>query len=128
MNTRSQALESIRKVVDLYINGVRNGNVESLQQAFHPQASMFGWKGKDLFVTPIQGLFDYVAAMPAPAQSGEPTNFIITSVEVTGNAATVTMAMDAYHDHDFTDHFQLLKADDRWWIVSKLFHADAQNS
>ncbi len=128
MSSRCPELASIRQVIDLYIDGVRNGNVESLRQAFHPQASMFGWKGSDLFVTPIQGLYDYVAAMPAPAQSGESTNFLITSIEVAGNAATVGLAMDAYHAHDFMDYFQLLKVEARWWIVSKLFHADPQTS
>lgn len=128
MSSRCPELASIRQVIDLYMDGVRNGNVESLRQAFHPQASMFGWKGSDLFVTPIQGLYDYVASTPAPAQSGEPTDFLITSIEVAGNAATVAMAMDAYHAHDFMDYFQLLKVEDRWWIVSKLFHADPQNS
>lgn len=127
MSTRCPELENIRKVVDLYIDGVRNGNIESLTQAFHPQSSMFGWKGKDLFVTPIQGLFDYVASTPAPANSGEPTNFVITSIQVAGNAATVEMAMDSYHQHDFTDFFQLVKIEGRWWIVSKLFHAAPQD-
>jgi len=127
MSTLCPELESIRKVIDLYIEGVRDGNVESLRQAFHPQSSMFGWKGKDLFVTPIQGLYDYIASSPSPAKSGEQTRFIITSIQVADNAATVAMAMDAYHAHDFMDYFQLLKVDDRWWLVSKLFHADPQD-
>lgn len=127
MSGQCSELESIRKVIDLYIDGVRNGNVESLRKAFHPQSSMFGWKGKDLFTTPIQGLYDYVASSPAPATSGEKTRFVITSIQVTGNAATVAMAMDAYHAHDFTDYFQLLKINGEWQIVSKLFHADAQS-
>lgn len=128
MSRQSPELEIIRKVIDLYIDGVRNGNVESLRKAFHPQSSMFGWMGKDLFVTPIQGLYDYIASHPAPANTGEPTNFIITSMQVTGNAATVAMVMDTYHAHDFMDYFQLLKVEDRWWIVSKLFHADPQSN
>lgn len=126
MSTRCPELESISKVIDLYIDGVRNGNVAALREAFHPQASMFGWKGSDLFITPIQGLFDYVASTPAPANSGEATNFIITSIQVRGNAATVELAMDSYHSHDFMDYFQLLKVDGQWSIVSKLFHADPQ--
>ena len=123
MSTRCSELASIRQVLDLYIDGVRQGHVETLREAFHPQAVMFGWKGADLFVTPIQGLFDYVAAMPAPAQSGEPVEFSLTSLEVTGHAAAATLAMDSYHQHDFTDYFQLLKVEGRWWIVSKLFNA-----
>jgi hypothetical protein len=127
MNTRCSELASIHQVLDLYIDGVRQGRVETLREAFHPQAVMFGWKGADLFVTPIQGLYDYVAATPAPDASGEPVAFSLTSLQVTGNAAAVTLAMDAYHAHDFTDYFQLLKIEGRWWIVSKLFHADPQS-
>lgn len=70
MSTRSTELASIRKVVDLYIDGVKHGNLESLRQAFHPQSSMFGYKGQDLFVTPIAGLYDYVASTTPPAQDG----------------------------------------------------------
>lgn len=126
LGLRGPELENVLKVIDLYIDGVRNGNVESLKQAFHPQSSMFGWKGKDLFITPIQGLFDYIATTPIPSETGEPTNFIITSIHIAGNAANVELAMDAYHGHDFMDYFQLLKVEDRWWIVSKSFHADPQ--
>jgi hypothetical protein len=125
---RCPELEAIQKVMDLYIEGVRNGNVASLREAFHSQSSMFGWKGKDLYITPIQGLFDYVGSMPIPYKTGEPTTFIITSIQVSGNAASVEMAMDSYHGHNFMDYFQLVKIDGRWWIVSKTFHADPQNS
>ena len=41
MSAHYPELESITKVIELYMDGVRNGNVESLRQAFHPQASMF---------------------------------------------------------------------------------------
>ncbi|CAN5910265.1 hypothetical protein BH24BAC1_BH24BAC1_24570 [soil metagenome] len=117
-------LEKIQKVMDLYIDGVRNGNVASLQKAFYPQSSIFGWKGKDLYITPIQGLFAYIASTPVPSKTGEPTTFVTTSIQVNGKAANVELAMDSYHGHDFMDFFQLLKVEDRWWIVSKTFHAD----
>lgn len=129
MSTRCPELASIRKTIDLYIDGVQNGNLESMRQAFHPQSSMFGYLGKDLFVTPIQGLYDYIAGTIPPAKAGEvgkQYTYSITSISVVGHAASVEMAMDGYHKHDFTDYFQLLKIDGRWWIVSKLFHADPQ--
>lgn len=56
MSTRCPELSEIRQVIDLYIDGVQNGNLDAMRQAFHPQASMFGYKGQDLYVTPIQGL------------------------------------------------------------------------
>jgi len=124
--TRGSELEGILEVIELYKEGVRNGDVDTLNKAFHPQSSMFGWKGEDLFVTPIQGLFDYVGSTPVPAETGEPINFVVTALQVTGKTASVEMVMDNYHDHNFVDYFQLLKSDGRWQIVSKSFHADPQ--
>src|SRR6188508_2746536 len=66
MSAHIPELTSIRQVVDLYINGVKNGNLESLRKAFHPQASMFGYKGQDLFIRPIVGLYDYIAGTTPP--------------------------------------------------------------
>ena len=129
MSARCPELSSIRKVIDLYIDGIENGKVESLRQAFHPQSSMYGYKGDDLYITPIEGLYDYVANTTPPAKAGEAGEgyeCTITSISVAGNAASVEMAMDCYHDHDWMDYFQLLKVDGRWWIVSKVFHADPQ--
>jgi hypothetical protein len=130
MSARNPELAEISKVIDLYIDGVKNGNLESLRQAFHPESSMFGHKGKELYITPISGLYDYVAGTTPPAKddaAGQQYACTITSISVAGNAASVEMAMEPYHEHDFVDYFQLLKIDGRWWIVSKLFHAEPQN-
>ena len=81
-----------------------------------------------MFITPIQGLYDYISSSPVPTKTGEPPQFVITFIQVTGNAATVGLVMDAYHGHDFMDCFQLLKVEGRWWIVSKLFHADPRSA
>ena len=83
------------------------------------------------FVTPIQGLYDYIASTTPSAKAGATGaqyTCTITSISVTGNAASVEMAMDGYHEPDFVDYFQLLKVDGRWWIVSKLFHTDPQSA
>ena len=104
MSERCPELAEITAVIDLYIDGVKNGNVDSLRKAFHPQSSMFGYKGEDLFVTPIEGLFDYIAGTTPPAKAGpvgEQYATTITGISVTGAAATVEMAMDGYHEHDF---------------------------
>ena len=92
MSTRCPELANIHKVIDLYIDGVQNGNLDAMRQAFHPQASMFGYKGKDLFVTPIQGLYDYIAGTTPPAKAGavgKAYTCTITAISVVGNAAAL---------------------------------------
>ncbi|CAN5444340.1 hypothetical protein BH23BAC1_BH23BAC1_06200 [soil metagenome] len=63
--------------------------------------------------------------MPVPSKTGQPTTFMYTNIKITGKTAVVELTMDAYQGNNFVDHFQLLKVeDDRWYIVSKSFHAD----
>ncbi|CAN5444277.1 hypothetical protein BH23BAC1_BH23BAC1_06190 [soil metagenome] len=54
---RCPEIQKVKEVIDLYIDGVYNGNVDSLKKAFHPQSSLFGWNVNDLYMAPIQATF-----------------------------------------------------------------------
>lgn len=114
-------IEAIRGVLAHYTEGLRTGSVDRLREGFHPQAIMCGYLGATPMVTPIQGLYDFVAAHPAPAQSGEPTEMTITAIQVSGSTATAEVMEQAYMGHDFRTSFQLMQLDGRWWITAKLF-------
>ena len=118
----SMAEDGIRQAINYYVEGLREGNVETLKEGFHPQSTMCGYLGEDLLMVPIQGLYDFVAGHPAPAQSGEPFSVSIASIEVAGNVATAKINEKSYQGFDFTTFFHLLKIEDRWWIVSKIFN------
>ncbi len=127
LQARGAELEAVTKVIGLYESGVRNGDVNALKEAFHPKSSMFGHFGTDLYVTPIEGLYDYVTNTTPPAKEGETGQAFkctITSISLAGKSASVEIAMDYYHGAQWTDFFQLIKVEGRWWIVSKLFHSD----
>ena len=66
-------LAAIRDVLTHYAEGLRTGDVDRLKEAFHRQSLMCGYLGATPMVTPIQGLYDFVAAHDAPTKSGEPT-------------------------------------------------------
>ncbi|CAN5462254.1 nuclear transport factor 2 family protein [soil metagenome] len=121
--TSSSEEQAIRQAVGYYIEGLRTGSVETLKQGFHPQAVMSGYLDETPLVTPIQGLYDFAASVPSPAQSGEPFHAEIRSIQVTGNAATIELREGPYQGHDFAGSFHLLKIEGRWWITSKLFQA-----
>lgn len=57
-------LEAVRNAAIKYADGLQNGDIEILKKTFHPQAMMYG-QG---MIMPIQGLFDYVSASPAPTK------------------------------------------------------------
>lgn len=116
--TAVQDYDAIVRVVQHYVDGARSGNGDDMKQAFHDDATIFGYVGTDLFAGPIQKLYDW------NDQNGAATDIQsrIASVDVTGTAATVRLEIDNWTGHRFTDLFTLLKVDGQWKIMNKVFH------
>lgn len=110
--------DAIAATVQHYIDGARSGRGADMKAAFHPDATIFGYVGPDLFAGPIQMLFDW------NDQNGPATDLQarIASVDITGTVATVRLELDNWTGHRFTDMFTLLKVDGSWKITCKVFY------
>ena len=117
----------IHQAINFYIEGLREGSVETLKEAFHAQATMCGYLGETLMIVPIQGLYDFVASHDAPAKTGEPFEASVAATEVAGSVASARITEKSYQGFDFTTFFHLLKIEGRWWIVGKVFNVDSQS-
>jgi Putative lumazine-binding len=110
--------DAITRTVQTYINGGKSGRGADMQPAFHPDATIFGYIGPDLFAGPIQGLFDWNDQNgPAADLQGR-----ITNIDLIETVATVRLELDNWTGHRFTDLFTLLKVDGEWKIMNKVFH------
>jgi hypothetical protein len=110
--------DAIAQTVQHYIDGGKSGRGEQMKAAFHPDATIFGYVGPDLFAGPIQQLFDWNDQNgPAPDLQAR-----LGSVDITGTVATVRLELDNWTGHRFTDMFTLLKVDGEWKIISKVFY------
>ncbi len=89
-----------------------------MKGAFHPDATIFGYIGPDLFAGPIQKLFDW-NDQNGPAAELQSR---IASTDVIDTIATVRLELDNWTGHKFTDMFTLLKVDGEWKIISKVFY------
>lgn len=114
--------DAITKTVQNYINGGKTGRTADMKLAFHPDATIFGYIGQDLFAGPIQRLFDW------NDQNGAATELEgrITSIDLVETVATVRLELDNWAGHRFTDFFTLLKVDGEWKIMNKVFHLHAE--
>lgn len=122
MDTTSEE-QAIREAIAYYADGMRTGNLETLQQAFHEQAILCGYLGDELIAAPIVALYDWVGANPAPAATGDPFDCEVLGIEVTNRVAAATVRETDHHGA-VIDHFHLLKVGERWSIVSKLWDAE----
>ena len=117
--TNSVDETGVRQAIGYYIDGMRDANVATLEKAFHEQAILCGYLGDELIAAPIVGLYEWVASQPAP----EGFECSVLSVELTGRVATATVR-ETSHGETVLDHFHLLKVQDRWSIVSKLWDTE----
>ena len=113
--------EMIENAVQHYIDGARSGKGDDMKPAFHADATIFGYVGDDLFAGPIQGLYDWNDNNGAATE----LEASIADIDITGTIATVRLELDNWTGHNYTDLFTLLKVDDEWKIMNKVFHLHA---
>lgn len=127
MNEKNAELQAITATINLYIDGLHMGNIETLKKAFHPKAMMYGISPKAATIVEIDGLYAFVSANEPPSRTGEPHQCFITSIQHAGNAAAVEMIEESAYGSDYTNYFQLLKIDGQWVIVSKAYNTSPKN-
>ncbi len=116
--TNMNDYDAITRLIQHYIDGAKSGRGIDMKPAFHDDATIFGYVGADLFAGPIQGLYDWNDAN-GPAKDLEAR---IVCIDVVGTVASVRLESSNWTGHRFTDFFNLLKVDDQWKVMNKIFH------
>lgn len=120
MSATAQSTRQITDTVQLYIDGVGDGNAAKLREAFHPDARMWGSLGGQRFDVPITEMIAMFDGHSADVDGSYIAR--IVSVEQTADTALVTLAEDGFWGTvSFVDFFTLVRIDDRWTIVNKTF-------
>lgn len=108
----------IKNTIQHYIDGAKSGKGNDMKPAFHEDATIFGYIGKDLFSGPIQKLYDWNDEN-GPANE---VTFHFKTIDVVGSVATVCLVSKNWTGNNFTDFFTLLKFGNNWKIINKVFH------
>jgi hypothetical protein len=120
MSTVAAGNETAVGAVQLYVEGVANGDAAKLEQAFQEGAWMFGAVSGTRYDVPITEMIKMIEAQPADVDG----NFRATvrSVEEEGDAAVVTLEEDGFWGAlSFVDFFSLVRIEGNWRIVNKTF-------
>ena len=120
MSVTGSEKAEITRTVDLYVEGVRNGDGAKLREAFHPEAWMFGSVAGTRYDEPIGELIALVEEHPADVDGSLQAR--VVSVEQVGDAAFVVLEEQGFWGTvSMTDFFTLAQIDGRWTIVNKTF-------
>lgn len=116
--TYVQEYDAIVKVLGKYLEGNAKGSGAAMKPAFHEKATIFGLDGQDVFGPEIQKLYDLVDTLPQSPNA----RTSIARIDIVGTAASARVDSDDVAGDCFTDFFNLLKIDDNWIIVSKIYY------
>jgi hypothetical protein len=112
--------DAIAQVIQLYIEGSRDGDAGKLHRAFVPEARMYGIFNGERVDLPIQQFFDLAASRPANSAGNYRAR--IVSIDQALDVATVRLAEDGYWGAvSFIDFLALAKINGAWKIVNKTF-------
>ena len=115
---------AVREVVDRYLHGLKFNDVESLKQAFMPDAKLY-FVTRDGSLGQL-GQADWYRGFAANAGKEEPGDLRIASVEVHRDVATAKGVEDypGNPGSRYTDYLNLVKFGGRWWIVNKVYTSE----
>ncbi|MFJ7315536.1 nuclear transport factor 2 family protein [Pseudomonas sp. NPDC098747] len=102
-----------------YVEGLRVGSADSVAQAFHKDAVMYGFTHGELLGGPIKNLFDFVNKNGAAPDIT--TRLDVLAITPTTAVVRVDMENDAI-GADYNDYLTLLKIDGAWEVIAKVYH------
>ena len=120
MAATAQEADQITAAVDLYVQGVGEGDADKLRQAFHPDSRMWGSLAGQRFDVPIAEMIAMFDGKPCDVDGSYVAT--ITTVEQTDDTAHVVLAEEGFWGTvSFVDFFSLARIDGDWKIVNKTF-------
>ncbi len=115
-------IDAYQAITDLvtnhYLKGAISGKGSEMKPAFHGTATWSGYVGPDFVAGPIQTLFDWNDSNGA----AQDLVYKISKIEIVGTIASVRVETDNWTGNRFTDFFNLVKVDEDWKIMNKIFH------
>ena len=112
------SLERVKKVVETYVESMKESSADKVREAFHPNAKVVGHLHGDFLEMSTEDFAGFVEARE-PAE----VEYEILSTYVEGTTAAVKIR-DKYLGITFLDTLSLIKIHDQWSIYSKLFNVE----
>ena len=120
------AVAAIKKVIqEAYVDGIKNlGDIEKIKKGFHPDFNMLSVQENKLRKFPINSWIEGVEKAKRENPNGPriKTSVKFLMVDVVGNVGIAKFETYSGTELAFTDIMVLLKFEEGWRIVSKVYH------
>jgi len=119
--TKKDDRQAIERTVQLYFDGMMDRNLSKLQEAFHPEARLIGYRGDNFTVTSFADWSTATSKGDKRDKSKFENNLL--DVEVKGNTALAKTEL-FWPGIYYYDFLTLIKIDGEWKIVHKTWYEE----
>lgn len=111
----------VLELLQRYFDGLYHGDAEALARVFHPQASYASATEGALVHLDMARYLPIVARRPSPASRDETRADEVLSIDFIGPTAALAKVRCRIGPKHFTDLLSLVRIDQRWQIIAKVF-------
>lgn len=119
--------EAVLDVLQIYLDGLHHSDTRRLGQALHPAARYVTATAGSLVNLSVAEYLPIVEQRPSPASKAEPREERIVSIEFAGPVTAFARLECTIAPRSFIDLLTLVFVDDRWQIISKVFHHEIRD-
>ena len=117
---------AVVEVLKEYYDALYRCDTGLLVKVFHTNAQYFTASSGNLLHLDMNAYFPIVEKRISPESSGETYRFFIESIEFMGDVTAIARMRSSLFSKDYFDLLALIKIDDTWKIISKVFHYTSQ--
>ncbi|MGL5446107.1 MAG: nuclear transport factor 2 family protein [Rhabdaerophilum sp.] len=114
-------LEAIEKLVQTYLDGLYEGDVDKIAAAFHPTSALTQFNDGKLLITPRDQWLDAVRNRESPKARGLARHDHILAIDIISPGMALVKLKCAIPPRFFTDLLSCLKIDGEWRVAQKVF-------
>ncbi len=117
----NEPFDEIRRVLQIYFDGLYHSDVKRLAQVFHPRAVYATADESPPLIRSMDEYFPIVEARISPASRNEIRKDFIDAIKLAGDNTALARVRCRICGRDFIDHLSLIRVDGSWRIIAKVF-------
>lgn len=110
--------ETVKSAINKYLEAGVKADSSVAKPAFYKDAVIYSNENGKISGGSIQSLYDYFDQNPPATE----LKADISSVDIAGNIAFAKVESENWHGARYTDMFLLVKENNEWKIITKVFH------
>jgi hypothetical protein len=124
--TMTADTKAITETVQLYLDGLYEGDADKIAKAFHPTSSLASEENGALTQLPRTQWLERVRSRKSAKAQGLPRHDEILQVDQSSPTTAFVKLKCAIPPRFFTDYLLLLKVEGRWQVAQKVFTTEVR--